>query len=68
MSLSVAVKNFVKHKARICVAKFTLKESCSGHQDSEQLPGLDVGIVLGSALKYLGSCVFPQRRYIFEFR
>lgn len=51
--LSVAVKDFVKHKARIYVAKFRLKESHSGHLNSRQLPALDGGIVLRSALKQL---------------
>lgn len=34
MLLSVAIKDFVKHKTRIYVAKFTLKESRSGDLDS----------------------------------
>lgn len=68
MIVLVAVKDFVKHKTRIYVAKFTLKESHSGHLDSEQLPGLDGGIVLPSALKYLHCFACPQRRYIVEFR
>lgn len=66
--LSVAVKDLVKHKPRTYAAKLTLKESLSGHLDSEQLPDLDGGIVLPSALKYLHHFAFPQRRYIVEFR
>lgn len=66
--LSVAVKDFVKHETRTYVAKFTLKEPHSGHLDSEQLPGLDGGIVLPSALNCLHCFAFPQRRCIVEFR
>lgn len=66
--LSVAVKDFVEHKPRTYVAKFTLRQSCSGHLDSEQLPSLAGGIAWPSALKYLHYFVFPQRRYIVEFR
>lgn len=60
MLLSVAIKDFVKHKARIYVAKFKPKKSCSGHLDSHQFPALDGGIVLPSALKLLCYFAFPQ--------
>lgn len=68
--LSVAVKDLVKHKPRTYAAKFALKESCSGHLDSEQLPGLDGSFVLPSALQYLHHFALPtfQRRYIVEYR
>lgn len=66
--LSVAVKDFVEHKPRTYVAKFTLRESRSVHLDSEQLPSLGGGAVLRSTLKYLYYFAFPQRRYIVEFR
>ena len=60
--LSVAVKDFVKHKARIYVAKFRQKESRSGHLGSRQLPAFGGGIVLPSALKQLCYFAFPQMR------
>lgn len=64
--LSVAVNDLVKHKPRTYAAKFALKESHSGHLDSEQLPVLDGSIVLPSALKYLHYFALPtfQSRYI----